>query len=409
MNPYEILESIATFGQPPSSGCREYSHGIDDAIQRLRSVYIDGTLRRGNSTEKFVIGPYGSGKTHFLRHLLEIATEAGCATAEIKLDKKVDPSKLLMIYQAVARSITVPGAHGEGMGELLRTLCSRIKEQSPDDKLTPEMLRAWSQSLEGARGSEPRFRSVVESAIEAIVQGDEVLFAKTVRWLTDGMSDTALSKELQVTRIVADDKGQFGEDALITLGQLIRKAGLPGTVVGIDEAEQSYNVGKAKLNLILSLLRTTTDHLANADEASLMVVYAFTPDVHATMRDYPALQQRISDPGQGMGFFGEHRNTRAPVIDLRDSSLGLDEDLAAIACNIVSLTRRASPEVTEGDLENLSDAARSVARDEAATDASASARRRVAKRVAFLCLHFLEQGQVIQPPTAEEPIDEPEV
>ena len=75
MRTLDIFEQIAETGHAPKFGCHLFGVGYDDAIERLRQKYLEERFERGKSAEKFVVGTFGSGKTHFLRHLAEIARD----------------------------------------------------------------------------------------------------------------------------------------------------------------------------------------------------------------------------------------------------------------------------------------------------------------------------------------------
>ena len=58
--------------------------------------YVNQRFERGLSAEKLVVGPFGSGKTHFLRQMMEMSAQAGAVTSEVKLNKDIDFSKRLV-------------------------------------------------------------------------------------------------------------------------------------------------------------------------------------------------------------------------------------------------------------------------------------------------------------------------
>ena len=85
-----LLESLAEKGTPPTDGCTLFGVGYDDAFERLKRTYLERRFSNGGSAEKFVVGPFGSGKTHFLRQFLEIARDMDCVTAEVPLTRSFD-------------------------------------------------------------------------------------------------------------------------------------------------------------------------------------------------------------------------------------------------------------------------------------------------------------------------------
>jgi hypothetical protein len=82
-----MIERLAEYGTAPNDGCALFGVGYDEAFARLRSKYLEARFARGDSAEKFIIGPFGSGKTHFLRQLMELARDLDCVTAEVRSTK----------------------------------------------------------------------------------------------------------------------------------------------------------------------------------------------------------------------------------------------------------------------------------------------------------------------------------
>ena len=62
-----MVERIAEQGTAPEVGCSLFGTGYDLAFEKLEQIYLNRAFERGRSSEKYVVGAYGSGKTHFLR------------------------------------------------------------------------------------------------------------------------------------------------------------------------------------------------------------------------------------------------------------------------------------------------------------------------------------------------------
>ena len=59
-----------------------------------------------------MVGPFGSGKTHFLCQLMEIAAAQGFATSEVSLNKDLDYSNRLLVYKEIVRNLACPALPG---------------------------------------------------------------------------------------------------------------------------------------------------------------------------------------------------------------------------------------------------------------------------------------------------------
>ena len=136
----ENLVRIAENGSAPESNCLDLQTGFDDAIQRLARTYIGGSFAKGNSSLKFVIGPYGSGKTHFVRTFMEQGRRLRCVTSEVQLSKEDEFSKTIDVYREIARELRVPRSDKRGIRELMEHFIESARAEAPSDPLLQDRL-----------------------------------------------------------------------------------------------------------------------------------------------------------------------------------------------------------------------------------------------------------------------------
>jgi bacteriophage exclusion system BrxC/D-like protein len=386
---YGALEHIAQNGTAPPDGCTALGVGYEDAFDRLARMYLEEGFARGRSAEKFVIGPYGSGKTHFLRQLMEVARVRACVTAEVALNKDVDFTRTLTIYTEVARQIRAPENTTPGIRALLRSALARVRDQAPAGRMVA-FTRAWIDGIAAADYPLPPFGRVVWRALDSLDGGDNADFEAACRWLDGEVSDRALASRLDVSLVQRAEENLHGKRALLSLFRFVRAAGYHGTVVVFDEAEQSLNVDRKKMNRILSMLQSQINAIADLRDGSALIVYALTPNLMDEMATFPALQQRVADPALvGMGFFDG--NTRAVRIDLalrRD----LLHDLEAMGVRLCDLLYTAYSDRLAASLEEASAAVRHVAGAVYENDVTSSSRRTMAKATSALLLNLYDTG-----------------
>lgn len=397
-----MLERMAQLGTAPDHGCGLFSVGFDEPIDRLRRTVIEKRFRRGASDMKFVIGPYGSGKTHFLRHLQEVASSSDCVTSEVPLNRDVDFTKTLVVYREIAREIRAPGAAKRGMDELLRSMVTRIKEPAVDSDSASVLVDLWFGTLDRADLLLPDFPRILKRAIKALEIQDDTEFDACVRWLSGGINDRALAKELGVQAVTQSEENLYARRSMLTLFQVIRHAGFQGMVVAYDEAEQGLSVDRKKTERILSMLQSNINAFADVPGASTLVVFALTPDFIAKMETFPALQQRVADPGPGLGFFDG--NTRAARIDL--GSRNSDDDLKHIGWRLVDLLYDHHGDEIEIPKEGLLDEIGTLAERVLEEDATSGNRRTMVKRTATKLLHAYEGEDFLSDEVADEPIED---
>jgi hypothetical protein len=384
------IEQMAELGTAPDEGCALFGVGYEDAFERLRMKYIEQRFSRGSSAEKFVIGPYGSGKTHFLRQLMEIGRQAGCVTAEVKLTKDVDFTKSIIVYREVVSELRAPDADQRGIRPLLAACLDRVRSLAQGDDAKSDILaRGWISSLDKQDFELEPFGRVLRRGLEAHLNQDSQTFEAACRWLAGDVGDRVLARDLAVSVVSKSEENIHGNRALLSLFQFIRSAGFRGTVVTFDEAEQGLNQNRKTMDRILSMLQSRINAIADLKKGSALIVYAFTPDLIEQMERLAALQQRVADPGPGMAFFDG--NTLAPRIELtrRDDPEG---DLRAIGRRCVNLAydspewRCAVPRAAM--LATIDQLATEIALEEI----SSSSRRTMAKRTCATLMRALDDG-----------------
>jgi len=168
---YAALDHLSSVGTAPLEGCTALGVGYEDAFDRLERMYLADGFERGRSAEKFVIGPFGSGKTHFLRQVMEVARTRACVTAEVALSKHVDFTRTLMVYSEVAREIRAPESMSTGVRALLRSALARVCDQAPAGRMAV-FTRAWIDGIAAADYPLPAFGRIVRRALDAHDNGD---------------------------------------------------------------------------------------------------------------------------------------------------------------------------------------------------------------------------------------------
>jgi hypothetical protein len=386
-----IFEQLAEVGTAPQNGCSLFGVGYGDAFDRLHQKYLIERFSRGGSAEKFVTGPFGSGKTHFLRQLMEIARGEQCVTAEVALSKDIDFTNSLLVYQEITREIRAPGQDAHGLRVLI-SACVDIVRQRAATAGAPadEVAAAWAGALAEANLELDAFGRVARRTVLSRLQGDEEGFELGCRWLGGDVGDRALAKQLGESVFTVAEQRVFSRRARLSLFQLIRHAGFRGTVVGFDEAEQGISVEKTRMAKVFSHLLSEINALVDLQKGAALVVYAVTPDVIDKIGErLPALAQRIADPGPNQGFFDGV--TTAPRIDLtrRDDP---ERELEQIGRRLCALFFDRVPGAPKGQSAQITADMASVARDVSAGEPSSSARRSMVKRVASQLLQTLDGG-----------------
>jgi len=388
-----VLERLAEYGTAPVDGCALLGVGYEDAFIRLTQTYLRERFSRGGSAEKFVIGPFGSGKTHFLRQLMEIARTLHCVTAEVALNKDLDFTQNLVIYKEVAREIRPPDAGSTGIRALLLSIFARMRADAPAAR-SDAWIDARLGGIEHADYELSAFGTIARRALDAHAADEEATFRACCRWLEGDVTDRRLAIELGLSPVVHSEENLHGRRALLSLFQFVRVVGFQGTVVSFDEAEQGLGVDRKKMARILSMLQSQINAVADLRQGSALLVYALTPNFVDEMERFAALQQRVADPRPGLGFFdGNTRAVRIPLT-LRDDPV---EDLSGIGVRLCDLLYERCGDVLLTPRETVRDAVKRLAAKVADEDSTTASRRTMVKQTSAVLLALYDAKTLSAP------------
>lgn len=375
-----MFEQLAEHGHAPVDGCSLFGAGYETAFAQLRQKYLVERFSRGGSAEKFVIGPFGSGKTHFLRQLMEIGRETDCVTVEVALNKNIDFTQGLVVYQEIAREMRAPGVETTGLRAVILDAINRVRATAASAGVPPQdVLSAWAIGLTEANFLSVPFSRVLRRAVEAELVGDRETFEAATRWLSGEVLDRTVAGLVGELPPSAAELKVFAHRARLSLFQFVRHAGYAGTIVGFDEAEQSMAVDKKKMSRIFSHLLSEINAVIDLQKGAVLIVYALTPDVVDKIGlEMPMLMQRLADPDPTQGFFDG--NALAARIDLTQRGDATD-DLERIANRLTSLFFSRVKEADQSRETAARAGLRASAEAVAANEASSSARRAIVKRV----------------------------
>lgn len=383
----EILNIMATYGTAPMVGCSELAVGYENILDKLKNKYFIQAFGRGASAEKFVVGPFGSGKTHFLRWLMEIAQDCNCATAEVSLNRNIDFTDNAIVYGEVVHEIKVPLSEDKGIRNLLYSFMENVKNMVPDINLKETILKDWISGIDKTNIQFSSYSKIIKKALNAMLDDNEETVDMCCRWLEGDFNNKKLAESLNVSVIDKKSNNLYFSKALLSLFQLIKHAGFNGTVVCFDEAEQGFNVDRKKMTKILSMLQSDINRISDLKDGSVLIVYAFTPDIYEKMMNYPALQQRISNP-PGRDFASG--NVLAPVIKLDELGDGSSlKELVRIGEKLVNIFYDFFASEITSDKEELIERVNKIANDIYGLEITSSNKRDMTKATCTMLLEEL--------------------
>lgn len=377
------FENMAAYGTAPENRVIQFTAGSEELFARLDQIYLKERFSRGESDQKFVVGPFGSGKTHFINHLMELARERNCVTSKVTLNKEIDFTKTLVVYQEVIRNLTT---NNETYG--LKELFLQIKERKEKESTNglEDLFFQWINGLDKYQFKLNEYGKLMKRAFLAIYGENEIELEPILRWLSGEIGNKHLARDLGLSPISGNEQNRYAQRMLHSLFQFIKHAGFQGTVVTFDEAEQGFQVERKKVARIHSLLMSQLNSLVELRNGAVFIVYALTPDMIEKMENFAALQQRLADPGPGMGFFDG--NTYAPVIDLAKRGDPI-QDLKSIASKLTDVFLSYFSQEIIVSQEEINRKIEGIVTETIESEYSSSNRRELVKRTCTYLLSLL--------------------
>lgn len=360
MKPLEVLAHLGELGTPPDEQTAlRMSAGLETSLQRIDDETLP-FIAMGGGELQFVYGPYGRGKTHFLKALAQRARDRGFVTAYVDCQENESPfQSLTATYCAIAASMTPPLPYRF----FATSGVTRIIEAQFIHKDKKEQ-QALIDRLKSNKAMIPDFRNLVLAyCTEAVLAGSDEHLAERLEALlaaspTYGVRVGALYREhTGLPRPLGKLSRRNAAGWLRALLSLPRELGFAGMLVLFDETETVLSPRGRHRQVHLAHIRTLIDHMATGAFRGCAIYYATAEEFGETMKDLEALNQRIERTS--VPELHETRNPRAVWVGLdeltvpgpdtpeffeelagRIIELGRDAGLTAVAANklIVSLT-----------------------------------------------------------------------
>ena len=301
--PVELLAHLAELGTPPDDGdaVLRVSAGLHETLGRIEQETLP-FIASGGGEIQFVFGPYGRGKTHFLKALAQWATDRDCVTAYVDTQRPFE--SLMGTYRAIAGAMTPPGVRrffaNAGIARTIEARFGRMQWAGQ---------QAVIGRLKADRSLTPEFRNLALAyCTEAVAGGGdeeladrlEALLAATPTYrVTLGTLYRDYPKLPRPLGKLASRNAAAWLRSALSLPQVL---GYNGLVVLFDETEAalrntnfrygSYLTRRQQAHL--AHIRTFVDHMAIGAFRGCAIYYAVTEEFFdIAKRHLGALSQRI--------------------------------------------------------------------------------------------------------------------
>lgn len=339
----QIIEVLGSFGTPPNRGIQHFNVGNHSLLDTLDEFYLSSYLQDGGATYKMVVGDYGSGKSHFLYCLRDMAWERNFAVAKVDLSPVETPyNDQKKVYEAVARNLIwhesdEAVSDETGLTRFLAGTLERVTSASLSlETLQNPLYRGLVDTLEATPIDSPPYQSAVLAYFDSLIHQHEDRLDSLSRWLMGETTSPADTKVLREVGVTGKINRPNAFRMLRSLCQMIRALSYSGLVLLFDEVDRMASVGGKAEKLATDTLREVIDR-TREDLPGAMFVYAVPPQfINDVVPKYPALQQRVRTPGRF-----SRANHFSPLINLEHLDLDEDDLMLAIGEKLIPIYERA--------------------------------------------------------------------
>lgn len=358
-----LLSGISA-GVVPRSGAPYIAIG---RLEEIRALTDDlDRVAAGESSMRFLVGRYGSGKSFLIQLMRARAMEMGflVADADLSPERKLSGEGGLATYRELTRNLACKASpDGGAFGVILGRWFSSLAAQIPDT-LSEEAFREALRTLASQRLSPLTeeiggfdYVAVLLRYLTAYEADDGDKMAACLGWLRGEFrtkTDARAALGMRAVGVITDANWYLH---LRLLSRFARIIGMKGLLVCIDECVNLYKIAnrisrEANYEKILSMYNDTLQGVAEG----MMILMGGTPrfleDTRRGLFSYEALRSRLID-GRFLAAPGlELKNMMSPVIRLRRLS---DNELFALLIRLSVLHAQ-----YYGTADALTDAQREV-------------------------------------------------
>ena len=307
LTPQEAQHIIRKLGEssiPPTRGLEAYTVGMDSVLGTLESEYLKGYLRDGGSSFKLVVGEYGSGKSHFLYRLRDIAWDNGYVVSRTELSPKECPyDNQLKVYQAVISNLIFHSpdpnvADTQGIESFLENhFFTTMKMLGIETMMTSigldKRVELWLDTILRFKIESPSFRHAVYFYLKAVAEENESAKRNIGAWMR---GESVALKDVRAFSITERIDRSVAFKMLRSVSQMVHELGYAGLVLLFDEGDRMVSIGSSKTEKVAcDNLREVIDRCAGESLPATLFVYAVPPYFVTNIApQYEALSQRIS-------------------------------------------------------------------------------------------------------------------
>ena len=294
-------------------------------------------IAEGESSIRFVVGTYGSGKSMLLQWLEQEAHRRGMVVMRADLSPNARLSSTAgdtrrLLHQLTQNTSTRTRPKGNAFEAVLERFLQGVLKDSNGANLHAVVQERLADLVGFAGG--PDMVHVVARYVEAHRTGDEDLRRRALSWLRGEYALRAFARSELGVQTVIDDADVFAY--LRAFASFVQSAGYAGLVIVLDELTnlmKALQHPTARLKNMEQLLHLYND-ASSGHLGSTMMVFGSTPetidDERRGLASYQALRRRLT---------GVATSDDAPVLRLGPLD---DSDVEELAGRVLAVWNRSS-------------------------------------------------------------------
>lgn len=335
----QIIEVLGSAGTPPPRGVQYFNVGNRSLLDALDDYYFSAYLQEGGAAYKMVVGDYGSGKSHFLYCLRDVAWSRGFAVVKVDLSPVETPyNNQQAVYAAVAQNLIwheqdEAVSDERGLMRFLEGTLQRVVGGPVTlSTLDHPNYRGLVDTLEGATIDNLAYKAAILGTFEAMIRDQDERLDALTRWLMAEPTTPADTKVLREIGVTGKINRANAFAMLRSLAQSVRALSYSGLLMLFDEVDRMASIGGKAEKMATDTLREVVDRTRD-ELPGAMFVYAVPPQfINDIVPRYPALQQRLRAPGRF-----SRTNHFSPLINLDTLDLSEEDLLLAIGEKLVPI------------------------------------------------------------------------
>jgi len=326
-----ILNSLYG-GVVPNRGLEHIMVGRkEEATQILKDLE---TVKDGASLIKFIIGPFGSGKTFLQALIQQVAFSEKFVVGKVDFDANRrlygSEGKAVATYSEMMKNLSVATCpDGNALPMILDQWISDVQTKTMQEKGygsvaydNPKFIIDVEQEIAETANKMDRlvggfdFVRVLMQYFKGFVEDNNSLQRSALRWLRGEYSTKTEARGDLGVRAIIDDTNFY--DYIKVIAQFVRQIGYSGLVVNFDEAINLYKIAhpQSRDKNYETILKIFNDTL-QGNISGLYIIFSGTPefleDERRGLYSYEAIKRRLV-----LNKFesNEFRDLSQPVIKL---------------------------------------------------------------------------------------------